>query len=181
MRLDQFDPADAEAQPPSELDRLKAEIAELRAENDRLRGRRREEQRIEGAELASVVIPLDVRAPGVARSVVVRCLAEHLVTPVLENAQLIVSELVTNSVSHSGAPEGDDVVVRVHMWRGKCRLEVEDQGRDGVIEPRLPDRAGGTGLGLGLVQMLSERWGVLRAPGGPTRVWAQLPCGRTLV
>ena len=181
MRLDQFDPADAEAQPPSELERLKAENAELRAANDRLRGCRRDHQRIEGAELASVIIPLDVRAPGLARSVVVRCLAEHLVSPVLEDAQLIVSELVTNSVSHSGAPEGDDLVVRVHMWRGKCRLEVEDQGRDGVIEPRLPDRAGGTGLGLSLVQMLSERWGVLRAPGGPTRVWAQLPCGRALV
>jgi len=181
MRLDQFDPADAEAQLPSELERLKAENAELRAENDRLRGRRRDQQHIEGAELASVIIPLDARAPGLARSVVVRCLAEHLVPPVLEDAQLIVSELVSNSVSHSGAPEGDDLVVRVHMWRGKCRLEVEDQGRDGLIEPRLPDRAGGAGLGLGLVQMLSERWGVLRAPGGPTRVWAQLPCGRTLV
>ena len=37
MRLDQFDPADAEAQLPSELERLKAQNAELRAENDRLR------------------------------------------------------------------------------------------------------------------------------------------------
>ena len=99
MRLDQFDPADAEAPPPSELKRLTAENAELRAENHRLRACRREAQRIEGAELASVVIPLDVRAPGLARSVVVRCLAEHLVPPVLEDAQLIVSELVTNSVT----------------------------------------------------------------------------------
>ena len=160
---------------------LKAENADLRAEIDRLRGGRRDDERVEGAELASVTIPLDVQAPGLARTVVVRCLAEHVVAPVLENAQLLVSELVTNSVRHSGAPEGDDLVVRVHLWRGKCRLEVEDQGRDGVIAPRLPDRAGGSGLGLNLVQMLSERWGVIRAPGGPTRVWAQLPCGRALV
>ena len=188
MSLDQLDGADAQSerpngltQPLSELERLRAENADLRAENGRLRSYRRDNQHVEGAELASVIIPLDGRAPGLARSVVVRCLAEHLVTPVLESAQLIVSEMVTNSVSHSGAPEGDDLVVRVHMWRGKCRLEVEDKGRDGMIEQQLPNRDSGAGLGLSLVQMLSERWGVLRAPGGPTRVWAQLPCGRELV
>ena len=126
-----------------------------------------------------MTIPLDMQAPGLARTVVVRCLAEHVVSPVLENAQLLVSELVTNSLCHSGASEGDDLVVRVHLWRGACRLEVEDQGRDGAIAPGLPDRAGGSGW-LNLVQMLSERWGVIRAPGGPTRVWAQLPCGRAV-
>ena len=30
-------------------------------------------------------------------------------------------------------------------------------------------------MGLHLVQALSERWGVVRAAEGPTRVWAQLP------
>jgi anti-sigma regulatory factor (Ser/Thr protein kinase) len=164
MQRDQFGPAAADTQaplgrtePPSEL------------------------ECVEGAELASVTIPLDVQAPGLARTVVVRCLAEHVVSPVLENAQLLVSELVTNSLCHSGAPEDDELVVRVHLWRGKCRLEVEDQGRnDRAIAPRLPDRAAGSGLGLNLVQMLSERWGVIRPPGGPTRVWAQLPCGRAV-
>jgi len=28
------------------------------------------------------------------------------------------------------------------------------------------------------VQQLSERWGLVRASDGPTRVWAQLHCGR---
>ena len=161
---------------------LKAENADLRAENSRLRGCRFDEVHVEGAKLASVTIPLDVQAPGLARTIVVRCLAEHVVAPALETAQLLVSELVTNSLRHSGAPEGDDLVVRVHLWRGKCRLEVEDQGHgDGMIAPRPPDRAAGSGMGLSLVQILSERWGVIRAPGGPTRVWAQLPCGRAVV
>jgi hypothetical protein len=30
------------------------------------------------------------------------------------------------------------------------------------------------------VQMLSQRWGVIRPPDGPTCVWAQLPCSRAL-
>jgi anti-sigma regulatory factor (Ser/Thr protein kinase) len=52
---------------------------------------------------------------------------------VLETALLLVSELVTSSVRHSGVPEGEDVVVRVDLGRDVCRLEVEDPGRDGVI------------------------------------------------
>jgi hypothetical protein len=33
----------------------------------------------------------------------------------------------------------------------------------------------GGGMGLQMVQTLSERWGVVRAAEGPTCVWAQLP------
>ena len=159
---------------------LKAENVDLRAENARLRGSPHRNERVEGAELTEVAIPLDVRAPGAARTVVVRCLADYVASSVLDDAQLLVSELVTNSVRHSGAPEGDDVVVRVHLWRDMCRLEVEDHGRDGVIAPRPADRAAGSGMGLNLVQMLSQRWGVIRPPDGPTRVWAQLECARAL-
>jgi anti-sigma regulatory factor (Ser/Thr protein kinase) len=136
---------------------------------------------MDGAKVAEVSIPLGVHAPGVARTVVVECLADHVASSVLGDAQLLVSELVTNSVRHSGAPEGDVVVVRVHLWRDTCRLEVEDHGCDGVIAPQPPDRAAGHGWGLNLVETLSQRWGVIRGPDGPTRVWALLPCARALV
>jgi len=94
---------------------------------------------------------------------------------VLETALLLVSELVSNSVRHSGVPEGEDVVVRVRLWQDGFRLEVEDPGRSGVIAPKAPDVLRGGGMGLQLVQTLSERWGVTRAAEGPTCVWAQLP------
>ena len=126
--------------------------------------------------LADVTIPLTARAPAIARTVVAGCLGEHVTSSVLDAAQLLVTELATNSLVHSGTPEGGDLVVRVHLWHGTCRLEVEDQGCDGVVAPRSPDPIGGGGMGLHLVQTLSLRWGVTRAPGGPTRVWAQLPC-----
>jgi anti-sigma regulatory factor (Ser/Thr protein kinase) len=159
---------------------LKAENVDLRAENGRLRGLTRSKERLEGAELTEVAIPLDVRAPGAARTVVVQCLADHVASSVLDNALLLVSELVTNSVRHSGAAEGDDVFLRIHLWRDMCRLEVEDPGRDGVVAHRPPDSAAHSGMGLNLVQRLSQRWGVIRPPDGPTRVWAQLPCRRAL-
>jgi anti-sigma regulatory factor (Ser/Thr protein kinase) len=158
---------------------LKTENSELRAENDRLRRHRRLEagpdRRVDGDEPAEVAIPLGVQAPGVARSVVADWLAGQVAPCVLETALLLVSELVTNSVRHSGVPDGEDVVVRVDLWRDGCRLEVEDPGRDGVIAPQPQDLLNGGGMGLNLVQMLSERWGVVRAAEGPTRVWAQLP------
>jgi anti-sigma regulatory factor (Ser/Thr protein kinase) len=159
---------------------LKAENAELRVEIARLRGPRRRtadvDAHVNGAELAEVAIPFGSAAPGAARAVIERCLADQVATSVLENARLLMSELVTNSVRHSGGADGDVVIVRVHLWRDVCRLEVEDPGSDGVIAPQSQGLGNGSGMGLNIVQMLSERWGVVRAGEGPTRVWAQLSC-----
>jgi anti-sigma regulatory factor (Ser/Thr protein kinase) len=155
---------------------LKAENGELRVQNARLRAAARESELLDGTELADVTIPLDARAPGLARTVVAGCLGEQVTSSVLDVAQLLVSELATNSLLHSGAAEGDHLVVRVHLWRGTCRLEVEDHGCDGVVARRTPDPTAGSGMGLNLVERLSLRWGVIRGPAGPTRVWAQLPC-----
>lgn len=150
---------------------LKAENAELRAEAARLG-----EGRIERAPLADEPIPAGPDAAAAARGVVVRCLGGLVPPAVVEDAKLLVSELVTNSVRHSGVAEGDHVVVRVHRSVDTCRLEVEDPGCDGAIAPRSPDPIDGSGMGLYLVQTLSRRWGVIRAAGGPTLVWTQLPC-----
>jgi len=71
-------------------------------------------------------------------------------------------------------------MVRVCLGQSACRLEVEDRGRDGVIAPKPMDRVNGGGMGLNLVQMLSERWGLERVLAGGTRVWAQLACAPPL-
>ncbi len=158
---------------------LKAENSALRAENDRLRRDRRSpprpDGRVDGGEPSEVAIPIDVQAPRVARRVIAEWLADHVAPSVLETALLLVSELVSNSVRHSGVPEGEDVVVRVQLWRDGLRLEVEDPGRGGAVAPRPQDLLRGGGMGLHLVQTLSECWGVVRAAEGPTCVWAQLP------
>jgi anti-sigma regulatory factor (Ser/Thr protein kinase) len=156
---------------------LKEENTRLRAENDRLYRSRRPAagtgDRRERAELTESAIPVDMDAPRMARQVVTDCLADRVAPGALETAVLLVSELVANSVRHSGAHDGDDVFVRVHLWGDHCRLEVEDPGCGGAITPQ-PLKLGKSGLGLHLVQTLSERWGVVQAVEGPTRVWAQL-------
>src|SRR5215208_3963917 len=117
-------------------------------------------------------LPLDIHAPAAARSIVKRAVRGHVAPSVLEIAELVISELLSNSVRHSAVPLGKAVViVRVQLDETTCRLEVEDPGRAGVVAPRAPDPLGG-GVGLHLVQSLSERWGVERVAKGGTRVWA---------
>jgi anti-sigma regulatory factor (Ser/Thr protein kinase) len=152
---------------------LKAENAEVRAAAGRIRGGTGAgvSGREHAAEVLEASLPLDARAPGAARIVVAR-LRGRVPAPVLDTAQLLVSELVTNSVRHCGA--GASVVVRVQLTDSMVRLEVSDPGCDGVIAPRAPDLQGGGGVGLNLVGTFSERWGLERIAGGGTRVWAQL-------
>jgi anti-sigma regulatory factor (Ser/Thr protein kinase) len=157
---------------------LKAENADLRAARERVRSPgdagARPSDGVDGGEAFEVSLPLDTRAPGAAR-LLVDALRGRVPMPVLDSARLLVSELVTNSVLHCGAGAGGVVVVRVALTGTMVRLEVRDPGCGGVIAPRAPDREGGGGFGLNLVQTLSERWGLERVAAGGTRVWAQLP------
>jgi anti-sigma regulatory factor (Ser/Thr protein kinase) len=155
---------------------LKAENVVLRAE----RARRCEAGELSQSdpsqlwETAELRLSLDVQAPAVARAAVADRLGDSVTTAVLEAAQLVVSELVTNGVRHSGASGGETLTVRLALSAGTVRLEVEDPGSDGTVAPRQPDVDGGGGRGLNLVQAISERWGVERVAGRGTRVWAQL-------
>ena len=154
---------------------LKAENAELRAPGA---DTRRDQVGVRPAhgsgEWIEARAPLDVRAPGAARIVVAAVLAERVAASVLERARLVISELVTNSVRHSGAPAEAGVVVRVRRVDGGFWLEVEDPGCDGVVAQHAANQEAGGGFGLHIVQALSERWGIERAAQGGTRVWAQL-------
>ena len=116
---------------------------------------------------------LDARAPGAARAFVIECLERRVVASVREIAQLVVSELVTNSLRHGGARMGE-VIVSVELMPELVRVAVHDSGSDGVIAAQPPDLDTGGGFGLNLVQMLSERWGVEWLAAGGTQVWAQL-------
>ena len=157
---------------------LKAENAELRADSARVHRQRRAGVRanghVDGGERSEARLALDVQAPGAARRVVADCLGDRVVSSVFDNAQLLVSELVTNSVRHSGVPAGAELIVSVDLTPGMVRLDVEDPGSGGTIAPHCPDSQAGGGFGLNLVQALSERWGMERVAEGGTRVWAQL-------
>ncbi|WP_322725769.1 ATP-binding protein [Streptomyces spongiae] len=90
-----------------------------------------------------------------------------------DDAVLVVSELVTNALTHTGS---DRVVCRLGFGGGRLRIEVEDQNRGcSLPERRQPDADDQNGRGLLLVGALSSDWGVgAGSHGSGSVVWAEL-------
>jgi anti-sigma regulatory factor (Ser/Thr protein kinase) len=109
------------------------------------------------------------------RTVLRGWLAPHVDEREIDDAELIATELVANSVRHAGLEPYDVVQVRVAAHDEVLHLEVEDDGNGGRPQRRVPDGANG-GLGLNLVHMLAIDWGVEH--NGHTKVWAELPAHR---
>src|SRR5690348_9445159 len=82
----------------------------------------------------------------------------HLVPPqTCQTAALLVSELATNAVRHSGAREFV-VEVQFHPDEGHVWVGVTDDGL-GFPTPRTPPVTAEHGRGLQLVGTLADRWG----------------------
>jgi anti-sigma regulatory factor (Ser/Thr protein kinase) len=101
--------------------------------------------------------------------------------PLAETLILLVSELVTNAVVHTGCP----AVLRLSLPGGPdegtgestVRLEVADTSSRAPVPRCLDDDATG-GRGLALVDGLADRWGwIVEGPG--KRIWCELDrCAR---
>jgi anti-sigma regulatory factor (Ser/Thr protein kinase) len=104
-------------------------------------------------------------------------LAGELSPQALEDARLLVSELVTNSIRHGGLRAEQRVLLRARVHGPTIRIEVEDPGRGFELRPRSPDDERASGWGLFLVGWLADRWGM--DSDGVTRVWFELDRGRT--
>lgn len=86
----------------------------------------------------------------------------------IADAELVVSELVTNAVLHAGP----DVLVRVSTQAENVRLEVHDAERDTpVLLDSAPDAM--TGRGMSMVEMVTSRWGVRVTDSGKC-VWCEI-------
>jgi anti-sigma regulatory factor (Ser/Thr protein kinase) len=112
--------------------------------------------------------PLSPAAPVAARRAVRRL--DAIASDRLPDVLILISELVTNAVRH-GAVQASSVRVRIDVSPERIRLEVEDDGV-GEFRPATVPRDGAGGLGLRLVESLSDRWGIART--GPTVVWCEL-------
>jgi anti-sigma regulatory factor (Ser/Thr protein kinase) len=157
---------------------LKAENNELRAEISGLQpetlSRRGDDAPThQFGELAEIALPTGANAPGAARMVVVHCLTGLVSQQILLDAQLLVSEVVTNSLRHGKLGDGDTVLLRVSLAADSVRLEILNRGTSGAVNARAPDRGSrGGGFGLDLVDRLTATWGVKR--NGGTNVWFEM-------
>jgi anti-sigma regulatory factor (Ser/Thr protein kinase) len=119
-----------------------------------------------------VRVPAGREAPARAREAL-RPLAERVGDECLSTLELVVSELVTNAVRHSGAHAGDPITVTVRCGEDRIRVSVVDPGH-GFPRPAGPPGPGAIGgWGLYLVAEVAKRWWVEPAPDG-TRVVAEL-------
>jgi serine/threonine-protein kinase RsbW len=109
--------------------------------------------------------PSNPLAPALARSALATT-AIGMPADAFDSAVLLTSELVTNSVKHSGS---DWVEVAITLGIDRLRVEVSDPNRQ-TIRPRTPDVEGGWGLTL--VGELATRWGVERHRAGKT-IWIE--------
>jgi hypothetical protein len=116
--------------------------------------------------------PDRLQAPGAARQVVAHCLARLVAPRIVYETQLLVRELVTNSVRHGDLDDRDSVFVRIYLAAESLRLEIENPGVAGVVAVNRPDLQAGRGFGLQLLELVARRWGVSR--GQSTTVWFEM-------
>jgi anti-sigma regulatory factor (Ser/Thr protein kinase) len=90
----------------------------------------------------------------------------------IEDAVLVVSEVVTNAVQHGAGA----VVLRLFRRRRYIRVEVQDNSPRPPVLLAITDIAAERGRGLRIVRTLAARWGSKRVGAGKL-VWAELPAG----
>lgn len=107
-----------------------------------------------------------------ARALVIKALGD--LHPRLDDAVLMVSELVTNAIVHSNSRQpGGTVTVTVLESVDGVQFEVADCGSEVSTPVVRADRYATDGHGLFLVQSLADQWGYLRGEAGTT-VWFRL-------
>jgi anti-sigma regulatory factor (Ser/Thr protein kinase) len=130
-----------------------------------------------GLHVASIRLDAVFVSVGLAREFVRKTLGDWQVSDQIDDAELMVSELVTNAVKSAGVadavPKGEGIGVQLRAMETELYVEVWDggEGSPGIPEQVL-DAEGGRGLFL--VEALSKRWGIYRPAVGGKIIWSEL-------
>ena len=96
---------------------------------------------------------------------------------VTDEAVLLVSELATNALEHTSTADGGQFRVMICRNATWLLIGVSDNGSAKTPEPGPLDPESETGRGLGLVELIADRWGYCGGEHGRT-VWFTLGTGR---
>ncbi len=133
-------------------------------------------------DVGGAILKLDLwfiaaaHAAAAARSTLA-VLAEHVGSGVLQDARLLVTELLTNSVRHAGVGSESAIGLALRLTPDRLTVAVSDPGpgfRPEILEPDLEQEGG---RGLFIVEQLADRWGVGDSPLNPPRRNGQTDTG----
>jgi anti-sigma regulatory factor (Ser/Thr protein kinase) len=116
-----------------------------------------------------ITLPADEKAPGAARRFLREARCPLRDAEVLEDAALLVSELVTNAIRHAAPPITLEVVCQPPDG---LQVRVTDGSPLPPANPALTAHAE-SGRGMALVDVVSDSWGVEPAEPGKA-VWFRL-------
>jgi anti-sigma regulatory factor (Ser/Thr protein kinase) len=108
-----------------------------------------------------------IDAPRQARGIVRKTVPAARVA----DAELLVSELVTNAVKYGGA---GPIELTIETVDGALRCAIRDSGSPGPLPVMQEQSDDPGGHGLRLVDHIADRWGVEK---GSTIVWLELDLG----
>jgi len=118
---------------------------------------------------AQLVLPIDQLAPSLARRFLLETVCEVHLARVVDEAELLVSEVITNGIVHGAPP----VTLRLICEAGQVlRVEVGDSSPQ---RPQLrhPGEEEMSGRGMEMVDLLSQDWGVHDRESGKV-IWFTL-------
>jgi serine phosphatase RsbU (regulator of sigma subunit)/anti-sigma regulatory factor (Ser/Thr protein kinase) len=115
-------------------------------------------------------LPPQDTSPASARRAIAEALVSAGLEVMLDDALLLVTELVTNAVVHAGT----DIELHVEIGVDSARVEVIDRSAGSLpVLQGEPDAAREGGRGIFLLDALAQEWGTRHFPGGKS-VWFAL-------
>ncbi|WP_019874446.1 response regulator [Sporichthya polymorpha] len=125
--------------------------------------------RQESRRQAQFPLEPQLRCVAAARRFLFQTLTDWEVTELYGDSVIVVSELVTNAITHAPSP-GE---LRLSLLPDVLRVAVTDAGT-GAPEPRHASSTREGGRGLYLVNALTSAWGMEPLPDGGKVVWAEV-------
>lgn len=111
--------------------------------------------------------------PSIARSVTRTFLAVNGARSISDNAEIVISELVTNAITVSRIiTPAPPISLRLTISRDSVLTEIWDHDQDHVPVRKEPDFISESGRGLNIVDELSDDWGWFPLQSGKA-VWAR--------
>lgn len=126
---------------------------------------------------AEVLLPMDSTSPAMARRFAKSAGCTEHALELLDDALLLISELVTNSILHGGPP----IVLAIECEEEGLHVRVRDGSPVAPVQ-RTATEDDESGRGISLVQLISDTWGVEPVAdrlGSGKEIWFELRTKRS--